>query len=196
MQARYRLNHAGRYTPGKITFHREEGTIFRAWRKAVKKNPKAAVFDTHTGQWWLSYAETCATGSPLAPESTGPAGSAAPDALAVSDRETSGYASLRGKSKKTKPPFYYVSVCPETDRQFLVESGVDNNIAELTPEFIASVDLRNKKQGEESDLDEAAAAAYRTLDLWQAGELDTAGRDRALDMLRKVPAVKKLCGLA
>lgn len=35
-----------------------------------------------------------------------------------------------------KKPIYYVSVCPDTGKQFLVEVGKDNNIIELTAKTI------------------------------------------------------------
>lgn len=36
-------------------------------------------------------------------------------------------------------PFYYVSTCPDTGRQFLAESGKDGNICELTPEYVDAI---------------------------------------------------------
>ena len=36
-------------------------------------------------------------------------------------------------------PLYYVTECPDTNRQFLVEKGVDNNIAELTMENVRAI---------------------------------------------------------
>ncbi len=45
---------------------------------------------------------------------------------------------LHGQSKPDNEPNgkpqYYVSVCPDTNQQFLVEHGKDNNICELTME--------------------------------------------------------------
>lgn len=34
---------------------------------------------------------------------------------------------------------YYVSTCPDTGRQFLVQEGVDNNIIELTPATVKQI---------------------------------------------------------
>jgi hypothetical protein len=39
---------------------------------------------------------------------------------------------LKGDCFCHQKPKYYISECPETGRQFLVESGKDGNIIELT----------------------------------------------------------------
>jgi len=42
--------------------------------------------------------------------------------------------------KKTKN--YYVSTCPDTGRQFIVQEGKDNNIVELTPAVVRDMKVR------------------------------------------------------
>jgi hypothetical protein len=48
---------------------------------------------------------------------------------------------------------FYISECPETNRQFLCEVGIDNNICEITPELLvfAHAILHQRDHGEIRD---------------------------------------------
>jgi len=43
------------------------------------------------------------------------------------------------QSAHTPAPIYYVSTCPDTGKQFLVEEGKDNNIIELTKDSVKKI---------------------------------------------------------
>lgn len=72
------------------------------------------------------------------------------------------------ENKPNGRPQYYVSECPATKRQFLVEHGRDNNLVELTMEnaetirrFFVAVDTPTGNARRKADLYDRLAAEYK-----------------------------------
>ena len=60
---------------------------------------------------------------------------------------------------------YYVSECPETNRQFLVESGKDGNIVELTSDNVKAIRAIGSSDNVEVMYYDGETGVYHLLDI-------------------------------